>query len=1470
MYGEYEEDFKFLSFDEEVNKQVSMEMLNGFIHRMIGMVSVKEQNDIVTIEGVSVERLFHDIKSYFSTSKVASNLFRTAKGNKVTLHSFFLIDFEYIVRVLANLPKTRLGKRTYIKIKEELKLNTWIGRLEKDLPSIFNLEKLNEIKYGLLKHQKEFIDYYDKIIPRYGLKGLLLAADPGLGKTISSIAVACCYEAENVIVISPKNAVFRVWESTLKNDMAVPQTVWVQASGQPMPSPNDNRWFVFHYESLDKAIELANMIKDRKTTVILDECLHKDTEVLTPNGFKKITEVTTDDYILQYNLDGTNSWVKPSRIVVSETLESHHYVNKNWEQHVTPNHRMIHWSVPRNPNRAWTLTESLSKDFKLTPNTRTILSGNLSNSNGSVSELSFLERLLIACQADGSINYVSDCTGIVKVDFQLIKDRKISRLLGIVESLGYNYSEYPDRSKDDNRRRFVVRIPLKDVAEQLNAVDPVMAIKDFTKWVNLTDKTSAWCKEFIDELIEWDGYSYIPNKDGTVIRYYSTISSENMDVVQLIAHNAGIKITRSIQEDNRKETYSDVHRAYIHDKTSTPNGRTEKRIVKYDVPEKFYCVTVPSGMFYVRYNGKISVTGNCHNLNDMKSLRTERFVNMCNSLPKAIIVELSGTPMKALGFEAIPLIKAVDPKFNDECMVAFRKMFGKDALRATDILANRLGIVMYKVSKEETDVKPLEEHYINVKVVDEDRFLLSTIRTTMVAFITERTNYYQSRFPAYERTYENCLKEFEETAFRNKPFSPEYEKYNRFVKIIREKKYTRETFADYTVYCTKYEKQVIEPALRPERRKAFRDAKSVVKYVELKIRGEALGTVLSKARMECNKAIVDAFDFTEIIDNAEKKTLIFTSYVDVVKATEAKLSNQGYKPICVYADTNSNLPQLISKYGSDENINPLIATYQSLSTAVPLTMANVVILLNQPFRIHEKEQAMARANRLGQDKQVRVYNVLLDTGNEPNISTRSMDIMEWSRQQVNAIMGFENDIDVGIESFDELIEDVNEEVSVESKSLVNTHTTSSFEEDGTVKVWDVSKIWKLTANYPVKSMAVDYVYDTIKDDVAKFREEDYIKVEKADLSYPIIFNNQMGVIDGIHRVFKAKKQGLKTIDVKHLLIMPEADYVFNSVEEWEVATQHSLSTESIMSDLAIKSEVIPSDVAKKIKEFEDECGFKFPKELVDYFKNYSGGNRFIGVSDDGYEEFCTEALDIDGSKDVWDEHAGNDGEADADHGVNEVYFDDGWIPLFTNGDDLLICMDLNPAPGGKKGQLIGVPVHQGYRENLNSNWKYDVFQPRLNPLSKKLDYLEKILKTKTPKELVEFYDKTLPNLSNGRVVEGNKKLNLQWSDTPYGGGSTGVFLEKFKVKCAVLAEVGEDVPFYSVCYVFNTEGYQDGEIHLFSHDKHLGKVSDTLKDFLTKDVIGVMYLLLGINPNDGAKTNNVKKEGFFSRLFKRK
>lgn len=659
----------------------------AFITRAVFGLEVTEIKNKVRISGIRADLMIEDINKSFGTSRVTVHMLNVATRSYVEFYSFFLIDFEYIIRKLSKLNNTKLGKRGYVKMHAELLKNTWLSRLDKQYPSIFDKTKLNEIKFNLLDHQATFIDYYDTVISRYALRGILMAATPGSGKTISAIAVGCAYNSENVIVISPKNAVFRVWEKTLLEDMNVPQTVWVHASKKPQPPPDKNRWYIFHYESLGEAVELANKLSKSRCTIILDES---------------------------------------------------------------------------------------------------------------------------------------------------------------------------------------------------------------------------------------------------------------------------------------------------------------------------------------------------HNLNEIKSLRTERFVSMCRMMTNSIIVELSGTPMKAMGAEAIPLISAIDPLFTDRCMEKFKKIYGREAKAATEILANRLGIIMYKVNKEESKISEPVEHQLLVKVKNSNRFTLDTIKRDMTDFIIKRTEYYAANKKSYEKRYYDALREFELTTLPKLSNPEKYKLYRDYIANFVKNGYVPFISTPQAMYCNDYEKRVIQPALSQKSRKDFKLSKSVVKYVDLKIKGECLGTVLSRARTECNKAVLESLDLASLIDGAEKKTLVFTSYVEVVKATSLKLEAQGYKPLSVYADTNHNLPQMVRQFGEDESINPLIATYQSLSTAVPLIMANRVILLNAPFRIHEKEQTVARANRLGQDRTVDVYNVLLDTGSEPNISTRSADIMEWSREQVNAIMGFDNsDNAISLES---LLDDIDDEI----------------------------------------------------------------------------------------------------------------------------------------------------------------------------------------------------------------------------------------------------------------------------------------------------------------------------------------------------------------------------------------------------------------------------------------------------------
>lgn len=415
-----------------------------------------------------------------------------------------------------------------------------------------------------------------------------------------------------------------------------------------------------------------------------------------------------------------------------------------------------------------------------------------------------------------------------------------------------------------------------------------------------------------------------------------------------------------------------------------------------------------------RAHGKraVVILDESHNFNDIKSLRTDLFLSLCQKASPTDIVWASGTPVKAMGHEAVPLLRSIDPLFTPDVEMRFKKIFGADSSRALDILNHRLGIVSFKVPKSNfMSEKPVIKD-VTVTIPNAVRYTLPYIKEVMIKFIKERMDFYTKNRPQYETVYYNCLRDYERT-IRSSDEREKYRVYTDNVKTFLKYGFDARTMGPQALYCNRFEKDHILPTLSQAQRKPFIDAKSVVKYVDLKVRGECLGRILSKEREQCHIEMVASVDFEQYIDTAEKKTLVFTSYVGVVDTAFARLQGLGYSPLRVYGDTNSELQSIVKQFKENEDINPLIATYQSLSTAVPLIMANNLIMLNSPFRYHEQEQAISRCLRLGQDKTVTVYRVFLNTGKVPNLSTRSEDINEWSRQQVDAIIGIDSSTDMG-------------------------------------------------------------------------------------------------------------------------------------------------------------------------------------------------------------------------------------------------------------------------------------------------------------------------------------------------------------------------------------------------------------------------------------------------------------------------
>ena len=157
-------------------------------------------------------------------------------------------------------------------------------------------------------------------------------------------------------------------------------------------------------------------------------CLSEDHEVLTPNGWKNITE--KPPIIMSWFLDGSLEWTTTrnwyDKTVHTKMLE---WSDRAFSQKVTWDHRMPYSTNKEkySVTKAWTLPKSARL-----PKAGIFIGGDESIS---IDEA----RLFCAIQADGSKSKK-------RYRFHLKKKRKIQRLHSILKDLNidYNFSEYKD------------------------------------------------------------------------------------------------------------------------------------------------------------------------------------------------------------------------------------------------------------------------------------------------------------------------------------------------------------------------------------------------------------------------------------------------------------------------------------------------------------------------------------------------------------------------------------------------------------------------------------------------------------------------------------------------------------------------------------------------------------------------------------------------------------------------------------------------------------------------------------------------------------------------------------------------------------------------------------------------------------------------------------------------------------------
>lgn len=410
-------------------------------------------------------------------------------------------------------------------------------------------------------------------------------------------------------------------------------------------------------------------------------------------------------------------------------------------------------------------------------------------------------------------------------------------------------------------------------------------------------------------------------------------------------------------------------------------------------------------------NETIIIVDECHNFKDIKALRTKMLYEFKQIFPCPDILLMSGTPVKAFGTEALPIFKMLDPFYTHEVEETI-KTLGRFPKVMNELMHNRLGLVMFRKTKEEIiKLPPKHEEDLLIKIPDGKKYTLAEVKKQVLAYSQDRRAYYSQNYHIFFDEYMTALGIFEGT-FTSSAQEKEFRQYKTNVYIIQNKMLEGEEMSKLIEAVNQYEKETIEPALPPEWRKKFRNAKTVIKYVELKILGEVLGNLLGKLRTEMTSKIIGK----EVIDKirlAEKKTILFSSYTDSIHIAEEVCKKAGLKPMVITGANSSEAKKIVAEFKTSLTHNPLIASINVMSTGHTINEANTVIFLNVPWREVDYQQSSDRCYRIGQDTDVYVYRLMLDTGTEPNLSTRMRDIVSFSKQQFDQIVDgkFSDDID---------------------------------------------------------------------------------------------------------------------------------------------------------------------------------------------------------------------------------------------------------------------------------------------------------------------------------------------------------------------------------------------------------------------------------------------------------------------------
>ena len=988
-------------------------MFSG-LKRIFGNVTVEQRSDTIFIEGVRAEFIEKDIVNYFGGRRVTNNMF-DFKTHSFSLPSFFCPDFLFTVeRLMDSGNSLKVSINTLNKIRKGLLENTWLKDVNQEPIQRLDRSKLKLFKLTPLDYQTELFDNYEKATYNFHLNGYLFAASAGLGKAqpldalikvpngwvkmgdmkVGSEVIAKDGTTTKVIGVFPqgKKEIFKITFADGRSTECCEEHLWTITRTRG------------HDRNFRETVSTKQLIEYKQISYIKNR-LYID---LPESEKNDSVELPIDPYLLGVFLgDGCARHMSPSittpdEFIVEEIKRLLPKGNKLYTKTYKdkcPCYVIAGESRGLNPFKMFLIENNLIGKYSYN---KTIPEQYLHASTEQ--RLALLQGLL---DTDGTITTDGTASFCSTSEDLALGVQYLVRSLGGICSIATRFPHYTHNGEyKTGRLAYQVNIRYKKQSDLFRLPKKKERTNDNNQYaanlrLRIESIESIGFKEAQCIAIEHPEHLYVTDQfivthnTATALMLAECLEADKVIIIS--PKNALHKAWK----DNIVNHFKEIPSYWISDGSKPFTGKEKYIVVHYE-----YLGKLLEQLHLMRFNQPFVVLDESHNFNEIKSNRTGLFLDLCNQLDTQDILMLSGTPIKATALESIPLLRALDPSFTEDVEKRFRAIFKGDNTKAVEILSNRLGQMTFKVAKDKSNLEKPIFKSLPVSFNGSEKYTLDTIKVKMREFIVERNEYYKSREKEDKKFFQDCLDYFESIT-RDKETLKLYGEYQIALKKVIQSGGSWDA-KDEMIFCNRFENKYIIPVLRQEDRAKFKSVKSLIKYRSLVIQGECLGRIVGRARIDCHVDMCKYIDFASICESTHKKTLVFTSFTEVAVATVNSLTDKEFNPLIVYAKTNHDLKNIVERFYKDQNANPLVATYASLSTAVPITCANVVVMIDTPFRDYIMNQAISRTHRLGQDSQVYVYTAVLDTQGKPNISTRTVDILKWSQQQTEEILNIKS------------------------------------------------------------------------------------------------------------------------------------------------------------------------------------------------------------------------------------------------------------------------------------------------------------------------------------------------------------------------------------------------------------------------------------------------------------------------------